>query len=148
MAAWGSILIVVAILGVTVPAHAAEKVNMTFSFGKAGKDAGVYVALEKGYFAAADIDLTVTAGRGSGVSIANVESGNSQFAAADFGSILAARAKGGRIKSVMLLYDLSPFAVASLKERVELKSVKSFEGHSVSAPQGSAVRVQLPVLAL
>ena len=146
MPKWQTIFLAVMMLGCALPADAADKVNMTLSFGKAGKDAGIYVALDKGYFAEADIDLSVTAGSGAGVAVTNVETGNSQFAVTDFGNIVAARAKGGTVKSVMLLYDLSPLAVASLKERLELKSPKSFEGHSVAAPLGSTIRVQLPVL--
>lgn len=137
---------IAAILLASGPAAAADKVNMTFSFGKAGKDAGVYVALEKGYFAANNIDLSITAGSGAGVAVTNVETGNSQFGATDFGNIVAARMKGGTVKSVMLLYDLSPLAMASLKTKLVLESPKSFEGHSVAAPLGSTIRVQLPVL--
>jgi len=138
--------LIVAVLIPAVPASAADKVNMSFSFGKAGKDAGVYVAMEKGYFAKAGIDLTVTAGRGSGAAVTNVETGNSQFAETDFGNIIAARQKGGTVKSVMLMYDHSPLAVASLADHLLLKSPKDFEMHSVAAPLGSAIRVQLPAL--
>jgi NitT/TauT family transport system substrate-binding protein len=129
-----------------VPALANDQVNMTFSFGKAGKDAGVYVALEKGYFGEAKIDLSITSGSGAGVAITNVETGNSQFAASDFGNIIADRSRGGSVKSIMLLYDLSPLAVASLKTTVNLRTPKDLEGHSVAAPIGSTIRVQLPAL--
>ncbi len=140
------VLLAGALAGCATPALPADKINMTFSFGKAGKDAGVYVAMEKGYFSQAGINLSVTAGTGAGVAVTNVETGNSQFAATDFGNIIAARAKDGTVKSVMLLYDHSPLAVASLKDKLELKSPKDFEGHTVAAPLGSTIRVQLPIL--
>jgi NitT/TauT family transport system substrate-binding protein len=126
-------------------ATAADKINIFLDFIQTGKHAGFYVAMEKGYFAAEDLDVTVTAGRVAGASITNVVTGAAQFGVSDFPNLVLARAKGTPVRSIMVLHDQSPFAIASLKEHVELRSPKSLEGLGVAVPAGSTMAAIMPV---
>src|SRR5688572_32687084 len=46
-------------------APAVDKINYATSFGQFGRDAYVYAAIEKGYFAQEEIEVSVTTGTGS-----------------------------------------------------------------------------------
>jgi NitT/TauT family transport system substrate-binding protein len=126
-------------------ATAADKVNVFLDFIQTGKHAGFYVAIEQGYFAAADLDVTVTAGRVAGASITNVVTGAAQFGVSDFPNLVLARAKGTPVRSIMVLHEQSPFAIAAIKERFDLRSPKSLEGLGVAVPAGSTMAAIMPV---
>src|SRR5574341_2564587 len=72
-------------------ASPADRVNLSLDLAKSGKHAGIYVAIDKGYCKAANIEIGITAGRGSGVAVTNVETGNSQFGMVAFSNVVINR---------------------------------------------------------
>src|SRR5918995_5963792 len=51
--------------GARTDVRAADSIDYATSFGNFGRDAYVYVAIEKGYFRQANLDVSVTSGPGS-----------------------------------------------------------------------------------
>ena len=63
---------------------AAEKVTYVTAFGAVGRDAFVWVAKEKGFFADAGVDVDIQKGAGNVQNLTMIKSGQAQFAALDF----------------------------------------------------------------
>ncbi|MBI3075700.1 MAG: ABC transporter substrate-binding protein [Deltaproteobacteria bacterium] len=77
--ALGVAVVVVAVLGMAVlgtgPAMAAEKVKFALSWTPTGRDAGFYVALDRGFFKEQGLEVESLKGQGSGDTIKRVSVG-------------------------------------------------------------------------
>lgn len=124
-----------------------DKVAYLTSFSTFGRDAYAYVALEKGYFAEAGLDVTITPGTGSVDVLKLVASGRADFGTADFTATAITVAKEG----------LPVTAVAAIHQR-SLAAIVSLEGNGISKPAdlvgkkigdqpGSTNQVMFPVYA-
>jgi NitT/TauT family transport system substrate-binding protein len=63
---------------------AADKVTYVTAFGAVGRDAFIWVAKQKGYFADAGIDIDIQKGAAANANLEALKSGKAQFAALDF----------------------------------------------------------------
>jgi NitT/TauT family transport system substrate-binding protein len=77
-------------LALSFPAQAKEMTLVT-DFGVNGRHAYFFVALEKGYYKDAGLDVTIVRGQGSADAIKKVAAGNAQVGFADAGSLVLAR---------------------------------------------------------
>jgi NitT/TauT family transport system substrate-binding protein len=67
-----------------------DEIVYVTNFGTLGRDAYAYVALRKGYFAGAHLDVTIEPGTGTNGNVKALLAGQAQFAAVDFaGAIIA-----------------------------------------------------------
>lgn len=72
-------------------AKATDKVTYVTAFGAVGRDAFVWVAKQKGFFADAGIDVDIQKGAGNAPNLDMMKSGKAQFAALDFtGAVIQA----------------------------------------------------------
>src|SRR5436853_3792551 len=114
-----SLLKVAALLGAVLLAAGeacAQTTPVTFSldFRALGRHAAWYVALEKGYYKQAGLDVTIMPSQGTAQAIQSVESKTAQFAFSDVAGLVAARANGqATAKMVSVIYQKSPYAVFS-----------------------------------
>ena len=104
--------------------------------------AGLYVAIEKGFFAREGLSVTVKEFQ-SGSPLADLENGTSQFAYASANEVLGAFADGADIHAIAAFYQVSPYVVVSLKEtnitsprqfigkRIGIKGGRGAEGYSI-----------------
>ena len=76
----------------------AQTTPVTFSldFRALGRHAAWYVALEKGYYKDAGLDVTIIPSQGTAQAIQSVESKAAQFAFSDVAGLVAARANSAR----------------------------------------------------
>ena len=70
-------------------------IDYATSFGNFGRDAYVYVAMEKGYFEQAGFDVNVTPGTGSVDNIKLVAAGRLDYTPVDIGALMVTRANEG-----------------------------------------------------
>jgi NitT/TauT family transport system substrate-binding protein len=63
---------------------ATDKVSYVTAFGAVGRDAFIWVAKEKGYFADAGIDIDIQKGAAANANLEALKSGHAQFASLDF----------------------------------------------------------------
>src|SRR3974390_423896 len=83
-----------ALLGAIVAgadAQALEPVTLITDFGFNGRHAYFFVAIDKGYYRDADLDVKVVRGQGSVDAIRQVGAGNALVGFADAGSLVLAR---------------------------------------------------------
>ena len=118
----------------------AETVPITFSldFRALGRHAAWYVALDKGYYRQAGLDVTIVPSQGTAQAIQSLESGVAQLAFSDVAGLVAARANSGATaKMVAVIYQKAPYAVFSLRSGANVTRPEQLEGLEIASGAGS-----------
>ena len=119
-------------------AGAADSVTLVTDFGFNGRHSYFFVALDKGYYKDAGIDVKIVGGKGSVDAIRQVGAGNATFGFADAGSLILARANDSiPVKMVAVVYARPPQAIFCAAD-AGLKTPKDLEGKSIANPAGGA----------
>jgi NitT/TauT family transport system substrate-binding protein len=105
------------------------------------------VALDKGYFKAEGLDVTIDPASGSREPISRVASGTYDMGFGDVNSLVRFRDEnpGTDLKAVMMVYDRPPFAIVGRKSRGITKDVASLAGKKFGAPAADAAFAQWPI---
>jgi NitT/TauT family transport system substrate-binding protein len=127
-------------------AAAQEKFDFALNWFAVGDHAAYWVALDKGYYKAKGLDVTLENSKGSGDSIAKVDTGRADAGLADAAVVIASHARGTTVKSVGMVFDKTPLNIFSLKGNPLLKP-KDLEGKTLGAPPGDAQRQMFPAFA-
>jgi NitT/TauT family transport system substrate-binding protein len=122
-------------------AQVPKMTDITFSldFIVLGRHAPFYVAIEKGFYKAENLNVSVIAAKGTAQAIQNVESGLAQIGFTDVASLVVARAEGSTVKVVSVIYQKAPFCFFSLEPGANVRSVKDFVGLKVGSNAGSYI---------
>lgn len=118
----------------TVPGQAPPKQAITLALGYIPnvQFAHIYVAQEKGYFAAEGLDVKIQYGTINDL-LTVVGQGKIQFAQASGDEVLQARAQGIPITTIASIYQKYPVALAALKDR-NISKPADLKGKSVAIP--------------
>ncbi len=127
-------------------ASAQEKFTFALNWFAVGDHAAYWVALDKGYYKAKGLDVTLENSKGSGDSIAKVDTGRADAGLADAAVVIASKARGTTIKTVGMVFDKTPLNIFSLKSAALLKP-RDLEGKTLGAPPGDAQRQMFPAFA-
>ena len=128
-------------------AKARDDVTLITDFGFNGRHAYFFVAIEKGYYKDADLDVKVLRGQGSVDAIRQVGANNAIVGFADAGSLVLARGNDQTpVKLVSIVYAKPPQAVFC-REDSGIKQPKDLEGASIANPAGGATVDMFPVYA-
>jgi len=135
-----------ALAGPAAAQGAPEKFTLALNWFAVGDHAAYWVALDKGYYAQRGLDVTLENSKGSGDSIAKVDTGRADAGLADAVPVLSATARGAKIKMVGMVFDKTPLNFYSRKDKPVLKP-KDLEGKTVGAPPGDGQRQAWPAFA-
>lgn len=104
--------------GGAAPAPAAEpdKVTVQLSWFHGVEYAGFYAAVDKGYYADANIEVVLNAGGPEINPIDEVNNGNAQFGITSGDSLIMARTAGQNFVAVATIFKENPLAITSLKQ--------------------------------
>ena len=127
-------------------ASAQEKFTFALNWFAVGDHAAYWVALDKGYYKAKGLDVTLENSKGSGDSIAKVDTGRADAGLADAAVVIASKARGTTIKTVGMVFDKTPLNIFSLKSNPLMKP-KDLEGKTLGAPPGDSQRQMFPAFA-
>ena len=127
-------------------APAPQKVVFALNWFPVGDHAAYWVALEKGYYRQRGLDVDMQNSKGSGDSIAKVDSGRADVGLADSAVVIAASGRGAKVKVVGMVFDKSPLNVWSRKD-APITKPKDLEGKTVAAPPGDGQRQMFPAFA-
>lgn len=121
---------------------APDQVVYITAFGTFGREAYAWVALEKGYFADANLEVEIQAGTGTGDNVALVASGQADFATGDATGVTLLLGQGAveGITVVGAIHQLSLIGFMSLAEN-GITSPQDLEGKSVADSTGSVGRL-------
>src|SRR5207245_1047757 len=98
------------------------------------------------YYKAKGLDVELQNSKGSGDSIAKVDTGRADIGLADSAVVIAAVSRGGKIKVVGMVFDKTPLNIWSRKE-APITKPKDLEGKTVGAPPGDGQRQVFPAFA-
>ena len=122
-------------LGANLSAAAQTAVKFALDWRFEGPSAPYFVAIDRGYYKAEGLDVTIDTGPGSVAGIARVAAGTYPLGFFDINSLVRFRDQNPAqdVKAVMMVYDRPPFAIVSLK-RSGINSPKDLEGKILGAP--------------
>jgi NitT/TauT family transport system substrate-binding protein len=113
-----------------------KPVTLTLDWVYQGPNSGFILAIEKGFYGEAGLDVAVTAGKGSGNTAQLVASKATQFGFADGYVAANGIARGMPLKSVASIYRRNPTALIVLATS-SINSPKDLEGKAVAITAGS-----------
>ena len=146
-AALYALLMLPGMLFISDGAHALDNVTLITDFGFNGRHAYFFVAIEKGYYKDADLEVKVVRGQGSVDAIRQVGANNAIVGFADAGSLVLARGNDQiPVKLVSIMYARPPQAIFC-REDSGLKQPKDLEGASIANPAGGATVDMFPIYA-
>ncbi len=130
----------IVVVGVFATDAMAQTAPVTFSldFRALGRHAAWYVALDKGYYKQAGLEVNIIPSQGTAQAIQSVESGVAQYAFSDVAGLVAARANSGAtVKMVAVIYQKAPYAVFSLRSGANVTKPEQLEGLEIASGAGS-----------
>ena len=105
--------------GVSVATWAQTPVRLLLDWQVQGPAAPFFLALDKGYYKAEGLDVSIHAGQGSAQTLDQLTKDNFQFGLADTNALVLYRDEPNAkpVKSVMMLYNASAYAMVSLRNK-------------------------------
>lgn len=128
-------------------AQALDEVAFQTDWIPSGEHAMYYGGWSKGIFEKHGIDVTITRGYGSGDTVTKLAGGAFDFGVADFGAVLAAKARSEMpVSTVAILYTHSPHSLFVL-ESSGIDSFKGLEGKRIGITPGNSHKLYFPTVA-
>ena len=141
---------ILAVAGVAAAsfAHAQEKMPFALDWKFEGPSAPYFAAIDNGHFAAAGLDVEISAGQGSLDAIPKVATGAFPVGFADINSLIKFldQNPGAPVTAVMMIYDKPPFAVVGRKSQGVMAPM-DLEGRVLGAPPPDGAWAQFPAFA-
>src|SRR5437762_7527125 len=133
-------------IGGPASAQGPQKVVFALNWFAVGDHAAYWVALDKGYYKQRGLDVELQNSKGSGDSIAKVDTGRADLGLADSAVVIAASGRGARTKVVGMVFDKTPMNTWSRRDNPIAKP-KDMEGKTIGAPPGDGQRQMFPAFA-
>jgi NitT/TauT family transport system substrate-binding protein len=131
---------------VTASAGAQTSVRFTLDWKFEGPAAPFLVAVDRGYFTAEKLEVTIEPGNGSLEPINRVASGAYDIGFGDINTLIKFRdrKRDAPLKAVFMVYNKPPGAIVARKSR-GITTPKDLEGKKLGAPGGDAAFAEWPI---
>jgi len=128
------------------PKPAPDKVTFLTDFLLWGWHSPYFSAKAEGFFTEQNLDVTITAGKGSVDTGTQLGAGTAQFGLIDISTALLGISKGQDLKLIGVHLQSHPGGFLYIKERNSIKTWKDIEGKKIGGARGDAYLVALPGL--
>src|SRR3979490_2933115 len=117
------------------PVYAQTDVKFALDWKFEGPSAPYFVAIDKGYYKAEGLNVTIASGPGSVAGIARVAAGTYPIGFFDINSLVKFQDQNPdkKVQAVLMVYDRPPFAIAS-GAKTGISKPKDLEGKVLGAP--------------
>ncbi|WP_127091906.1 ABC transporter substrate-binding protein [Aquabacter cavernae] len=124
-----------ALAGATLPARADTDIKFALDWKFEGPSAPYFVAIDKGFYKAEGLNVTIDTGPGSVAGIARVAAGTYPLGFFDINSLVKFRDQNPDkgVKAVLMVYDKPPFSIVTLV-KTGISKPKDLEGKVLGAP--------------
>ena len=128
--------------------HAETKIQFALDWKFEGPSAPYFLAIDNGHFAAGDLTVEISPGKGSLDAIPKVATGAFPFGFADINSLIKFLDQNpdAPVTAVMMVYDKPPFAVIGRKS-LGVSKPSDLEGTTLGAPPPDGAWAQFPSFA-
>jgi NitT/TauT family transport system substrate-binding protein len=128
-------------------AFAGTAVHFTLDHRIDGPAAPFYLAIDKGYFKAEGLDVTIDAASGPAESLKRLNAGGYDMGVADINGLIKYRdGNAASIKAVFIVFDKPCYAIIARKSR-GIAAPKDLEGKRLGAPVGAESTAAWPIFA-
>lgn len=125
---------------------AADKVTFQLDWLPGGDKAPVYVGVEKGFFAAEDLEVTIAQGRGSTDALTKLTTGQADVGLSDLVALLVARANDDiPVKGIYSVFSEAPHAFYTVKGS-GIDSVSDVGNKTIATSPFTSSNIFLPLL--
>ncbi|WP_412498918.1 ABC transporter substrate-binding protein [Vibrio furnissii] len=125
---------------------AADKVTFQLDWLPGGDKAPVYVAVQQGFFAEQDLDVTILQGKGSTDAITKVATGTADIGSSDIVALLVAKANDNvPVKAIYSLFSKAPYAFYAL-DGSAITGIKDVAGKTIVTSPFTSANVFLPLM--
>ncbi|WP_413701797.1 ABC transporter substrate-binding protein [Psychromonas sp. KJ10-10] len=127
-------------------ALATDKVTYQLDWLPGGDFAPVYVGIQEGFFAEADLDVSIASGRGSTDTLTKMSTGQSDIGTSDIGGLMVAKVRGNApVVAVLPYFTQAPHAFFALKSS-GISSIKDLKGKKVTTSPFTSSNAFLPLV--
>jgi NitT/TauT family transport system substrate-binding protein len=141
-----AILVLAAVFSGAALAQKEIPVRFALDWRFEGPGAPYFVAIDKGYYKAEGLNVSIDPGSGSVEGINRVASGAYEMGFADINSLIKYRdnPRNLPVKAVMMVYDTPAFSIVTLKKN-GINKPKDLEGKVLGAPAPDGAYAQWPI---
>lgn len=122
------------------------KVDFLLNWTIAADHSPYYVALDKGWYKEAGLDVNIIIGQGSGYSVTAIDAGTADIAIADAPVVFQYRAQDAKAKIIGIIFDNHPNAMYYWDES-GMTSPADIVGKTVAVPETDGHKVMWPAFA-
>src|SRR5499427_8922972 len=138
-------LAVTSFIFAAAPASAQTKLTFLLNVPPAGYNSGFELAVEKGFYKEAGLDVTIEPGNGSQTTAQLIAVGKYDIGFADPAPVMKLISQGAKVKVLATILQGNPNAVTALK-KTGLKSVADIKGRSVAMPTAGSQVSMFPLV--
>ncbi|MDH7799241.1 MULTISPECIES: ABC transporter substrate-binding protein [unclassified Beijerinckia] len=131
-------------LGATLTASAQEKVTYNMAWLPQGSSVGVAVAIDRGWFKEAGLDVTMMRGYGGNRTANELDQGQYEIGYVDPVSLVLNRVNGGKIRLVGAINTHWPAGICYLKKNGQPKTLDNMKGMQLGGGSASPVHNIIP----
>ena len=133
---------------VPAPSGKSEQVLVAVDWVIRGQHAPFFVALDKGFYADQNLEVTISRGYGSGDTVKRVAAKRATFGFADSGALIAARANDEvKVKALAAIYGEPGDAIIYNAKKLGTWKPKSLEGVTITGTAASSTARFFPAFA-